>query len=77
MYQDVFPLLERTDLPESFVAIDLSGSLCGPERCEPVVGNVTVYRDGSHLTATYAQTLTRALRAALAEQAPWLLEGVS
>ncbi|MFN3836015.1 MAG: SGNH hydrolase domain-containing protein, partial [Glycocaulis sp.] len=38
--------------------LDLNDGVCGPERCEPVVGNVIVYRDRHHLTASYVRTLT-------------------
>ncbi|WP_286308775.1 acyltransferase family protein [Agromyces mangrovi Wang et al. 2018] len=38
--------------------IDLVDYMCGPETCSPVVGNVIVTRDGRHLTATFAHTLT-------------------
>ncbi len=41
--------------------LDLNDRVCGPERCEAVVGGVVVYFDGSHLTATYARTLSRFL----------------
>ncbi|KNX38539.1 hypothetical protein VV01_17520 [Luteipulveratus halotolerans] len=34
-------------------------------RCPSVIGNVLVYRSGSHVTATYASTLTEVLRARL------------
>ncbi|MBM9461039.1 acyltransferase [Nocardioides sp. zg-536] len=36
---------------------DLNDLICGPQRCEGVVGGAVVYFDGSHLTATYARTL--------------------
>ncbi len=38
--------------------LDLTDYYCTPEVCPPVVGNVLVYRDGRHLTATYARTMT-------------------
>ena len=37
--------------------IDLSDALCPTERCAPVIGGVLVYRDISHVSATYAATL--------------------
>jgi peptidoglycan/LPS O-acetylase OafA/YrhL len=37
--------------------IDLTDRICGPTRCAGAVGEVPVYFDGSHLTATYAHTL--------------------
>ena len=38
--------------------LDLTDYYCNPASCPPVVGNVLVYRDGRHLTATYARTMT-------------------
>jgi hypothetical protein len=53
-------------LPDSTV-IDLTGSsICPAARCPAVIGNVLVYRDQHHLTATYARSLTPFLDRALA-----------
>jgi hypothetical protein len=38
-------------------SVDLNDHICGPRRCEAVVGGVLAYFDGSHLTATFARTL--------------------
>ncbi|WP_353809235.1 acyltransferase family protein [Agromyces sp. SYSU T00194] len=38
--------------------VDLTDLMCGPEDCSPVVGHVILTRDGRHLTATFAHTLT-------------------
>lgn len=64
--------LDSAGLPESVVAIDLSEGFCISERCPPVIGNVLVYRDDDHMTATYARTLAPALRGELERGAPWL-----
>lgn len=37
--------------------IDLTDGICGPETCEAVVGNIIVWRDQHHMTATYAEAL--------------------
>ena len=37
--------------------VDLTRSICPTPKCAPVIGNVLVYRQGSHLTATYIKTL--------------------
>ena len=37
--------------------VDLTDYVCPTARCAAVVGGVLVYRDGNHLTATYARTL--------------------
>ncbi|WP_156870159.1 acyltransferase family protein [Sporichthya polymorpha] len=45
--------------------VDLTDRICGPRVCNPVVGGVVVYFDGSHLSATYARTLAPYLEPAL------------
>ncbi|GAB3238895.1 acyltransferase family protein [Glycomyces halotolerans] len=56
---------ERLAVPEGVHKIDLTDRICGPEVCEPVVGNILVYRDDAHLTNTYAATLAPYLEAEL------------
>ncbi len=46
--------------------IDLTDMICPTEQCAPVIGNVLVFRDKSHLTATYSMSLASALGAQLA-----------
>ncbi len=71
----VSPVPTAPGVPGRAVHLDLSDVICGPEVCDPVVGNVLVYRDDDHLTNTYVRTLTpfvdRQLRAAL----PGLFDG--
>jgi len=50
--------------------IDLNDAICPTARCAPVIGNALVYRQGSHLTATYVETLTPRLDAALRAALP-------
>jgi peptidoglycan/LPS O-acetylase OafA/YrhL len=45
--------------------IDLTAEICPGELCRAVIGNALVYRDKSHLTATFARTLT-----------PWIETGL-
>jgi hypothetical protein len=45
--------------------LDLNDSVCPGTRCPAVIGNVLVYRDKDHLTATYATTLAPVLLAQL------------
>jgi peptidoglycan/LPS O-acetylase OafA/YrhL len=41
--------------------LDLSDLFCGPDRCDPVKDSLVIYRDASHMTASYAKTLAPAL----------------
>ena len=45
--------------------VDIRDSICPGETCVPIIGNVLVYRQTSHITDTYARTLTDVLAAAL------------
>ena len=63
------PLLEFADHP-GFSVIDLSDGMCDDSDCFTVVGNVVVYIDSNHLTATFARTLGSALADAL-DEVPW------
>jgi peptidoglycan/LPS O-acetylase OafA/YrhL len=42
---------------EGVHTVDMTDGICGPETCSAVVGNIIVWRDRHHLTATYAATL--------------------
>lgn len=44
---------------------DFTPWLCPDTRCPAVIGQVMVYRQGSHLTATYVRTLLPVIRSAL------------
>jgi hypothetical protein len=44
-----------------YAVIDLDDHICPGAICPPVIGNVLVYRQGSHLTRTYVSTLTDVL----------------
>lgn len=63
-----FPLVEA---PPTVTWLDLTDHLCTADLCPAVVGDVVVYRDSNHLSATYVRTVTpfleRELRVALPE----------
>ncbi|WP_158277257.1 acyltransferase family protein [Serinibacter arcticus] len=54
-----------------FTAVDLSDAFCDEGQCHAVVGNVMVYIDSNHITATYQRTLAPALAAALGPVSWW------
>jgi hypothetical protein len=45
--------------------VNLFDAICPTTRCSPVIGNVLIYRQGSHITRTYIETLTPRLAQAL------------
>jgi hypothetical protein len=53
------PLVQAADEADTprISTVDLNDYLCAGDVCAPVIGGVTVYSDGSHLTKTYATTL--------------------
>ncbi|KXT58094.1 acyltransferase [Gordonia sp. QH-12] len=54
-----------------FHRLDLSDGLCTADFCPAVVGNITVYKDYHHLSATYVRSLTRELSRQLSAALPW------
>ena len=62
---DPAALAAAGDDSEATLVVDLTDAVCGPERCEPVVGGIWAYRDNVHLTRTFSATLAPALGAAL------------
>ena len=51
----VAPAVEQT--PGS-APVSLRDLQCAEDSCSPVIGNVAVYRDFTHMTATFVRTLT-------------------
>ncbi|MFP5068637.1 acyltransferase family protein [Pseudonocardia nantongensis] len=57
VYPSIPPYTMAPDLPPNVSFLDVADGICGPELCPSEVGNVLVYMDDNHLTATYAETL--------------------
>ncbi|MEV0892821.1 acyltransferase family protein [Promicromonospora sp. NPDC050262] len=72
VYSPVNPVEDAEGVPDSAVHLDLTRYICGDQLCQGVVGNVLIYRDDNHMTATYAGTLARPLHNALRAKAQWL-----
>lgn len=51
--------------------LDLSDAVCRPDRCRAVEGNVLVYHDIHHLSATYVRTLADELGRQLSDATRW------
>ncbi|TIS87127.1 MAG: acyltransferase [Mesorhizobium sp.] len=52
---DILALAARTQ--KNVVVVDMIDALCGPQLCPAVVGNIIVWRDHHHLTASYSLAL--------------------
>ena len=50
--------------------VDLSEYFCDNSHCPPIIGNVLVYRDDSHITSTYSRSLAPMLLEELAAGLP-------
>jgi hypothetical protein len=55
------PPWTRTAVPPNVAFVDTADLLCGPQRCPAEVGNVLVYMDDNHVSATFAATLAPVL----------------
>ncbi|MHA6619996.1 acyltransferase family protein [Pseudonocardia sp. DLS-67] len=51
------PPYAQLDVPPNVTFLDLADYVCDDTRCPAVIGNVLVYLDDNHLTASYATTL--------------------
>ncbi|WP_433271165.1 acyltransferase family protein [Actinosynnema sp. CS-041913] len=59
------PYARIPDLPSNVEFLDFSDYFCPGDTCPPVVGNVYVYLDDSHVSATYMSTMSPVLERAL------------
>jgi hypothetical protein len=57
-----FPLLKP---------LDMSSAVCRPDHCRAIEGNVLVYGDSHHVTATYMRTMTAELDRQMAAATGW------
>jgi hypothetical protein len=57
VYTPVPPWAQLSDVPSNVRFIDTADAVCDAERCPAVIGNVLVYLDDNHLSATYSTTM--------------------
>jgi peptidoglycan/LPS O-acetylase OafA/YrhL len=65
------PTSALVSAPPNVTFADLNDQLCPRDRCPSVIGNVLVYWDSSHFTATYARTMAPALRTHVRRATGW------
>jgi hypothetical protein len=51
--------------------LDMADALCDPEQCPAVVGNVLVYLDDNHVTATYMRSMAPMVEERLDQALGW------
>lgn len=67
----VNPALASSFQLRGFSALDLSDAVCDDTMCRAEQGNVLIYRDEHHLTATYVRTLTTELGRQIGSATGW------
>ena len=50
---------------KNVISVDFTDHFCSATSCPPVIGNIVVYRDNSHITTTWAKHLEPVLEAAI------------
>jgi peptidoglycan/LPS O-acetylase OafA/YrhL len=65
------PPWARLNVPPNVSFLDLSDQLCFTLHCPAEIGNVLVYMDDNHLSATYAATMAPAVRRHVAVTLGW------
>ncbi|MBC3190283.1 acyltransferase [Pseudonocardia sp. C8] len=71
VYPSPPPYAELPDVPPNVSFVDVAPAVCGPETCPAEVGNVLVYMDDNHLTATYAETMAPLFADHFADRLGW------
>lgn len=65
------PYADLPGVPPNVRFLDFTDYFCEPERCPPVVGNVLVYLDDNHVTATFMTTLAPILGRGIVRALGW------
>lgn len=71
IYAPTPPWADLPDVPPNVAFVDIADAVCDPERCPPVIGNVLVYMDDNHLTATYSTSMSDLLAGRIEEGLGW------
>ncbi|RZQ64902.1 acyltransferase [Amycolatopsis suaedae] len=65
------PYADLPDLPANVSFLDFSDYYCDTDRCPPVIGNVLLYIDDNHITATYMATMSSIVEEAVETTLGW------
>jgi peptidoglycan/LPS O-acetylase OafA/YrhL len=58
VYAPTPPWADLPDVPPNVSFVDIADAVCTADRCPPVIGNVLVYMDNNHLTASYSTSMS-------------------
>ena len=59
------PMPAAVEGMKNVISVDFIDQFCSATSCPPVIGNIVVYRDNSHITTTWAKHLEPVLEAAI------------
>ena len=71
VYAEKPPYASIPDIPDNVTLVDLSDYLCTADRCGPPIGNVQVFMDFNHVSATYMTTLAPIVEDRMAPALGW------
>ncbi|MGV9793450.1 acyltransferase family protein [Gordonia sp. NPDC003422] len=66
------PALALAATRPDFHPLDLTNGICTADFCPAIVGNIIVYKDPHHLSATYIRSLADELERQMRIQLPWI-----
>lgn len=69
--------LEKLDLSEGIYSVDMLDYICPGRECPAVIGNIAVYRDASHLSNSYVESLAPYLDEKIKKEMPDLYARVN
>lgn len=67
--------LDDMDLPDTTHTLDMTDYICFDGFCPAVIGDVAVYRDDSHLTNSYVESMIPMLEEKISDRLPSLFKG--
>ncbi len=71
MFSPTPPWTKAADVPAGVTFLDFTDYLCEETTCPPVIGNIWVYRDFNHPTATYMRSLSPIVERELLAALKW------
>ncbi len=71
VYAPVPPYAELAEVPPNVAFLDVSDAVCDTARCPAEIGNVLVYLDDNHLTASYTTSMAALVEERVLEAFGW------
>jgi hypothetical protein len=72
LYREINPLVAVEQAHDWIQQVDMTDYFCTEALCPPTAGNIVIYTDSNHFSATYARTLKEPLSRKLLDKLPWL-----